>query len=148
MATYQDATAEEIMLALTAMGEGRRLPSGFAYNRDWNPPIKRIVGGDPGGLEWPSVPLIALDQRVDALELVQNIGHVIIPSGQPFTLGIPAIDPDNQLIDVGGYSATFTIYANGDYGGMPLIEVTENAGIVTGAGLLVGEGEYTFLVTL
>lgn len=44
-ATYEAATGPEVTAGLAALAATGKVPTGFAYNPDWNPQIRRRVGG-------------------------------------------------------------------------------------------------------
>lgn len=149
MTTYEPASPEEITIALAAFYSGQGVPTGFAVNMSWNPRVRKIVTVSPGPApEWPAPYFSAFDARLDLLtESVFGQIHLPITPGEDFVFAVDFRNVDGSQFDLTGYTSTFTIHAHGDPDGVPVIELTEGAGVVTATGTLDGN-PYNVLVTI
>lgn len=123
---YEAATTEEIAIVMEATRTGKSIPSGFAINWEWNPPVMRVVGSGSPPPAWSGPETTLLDARMDALEAL-DIPTALGTKANASTVGAlttrvtsveaplanVTFNPDGSIVDTGSIPATTTFNADG-----------------------------------
>ncbi|MGI8483503.1 MAG: hypothetical protein ACR2OU_04495, partial [Thermomicrobiales bacterium] len=88
--TYEAATTEEVAIVTEAARSGKPIPSGFAINWQWKPPVMRVVGSGAPPPDWSGPETTLLDSRIDAVEAT---GWVTRPRLAPDVAAVVASVP-------------------------------------------------------
>ena len=83
--TYAPATPEEVTTVMAAFYSKARIPTGFAVNLSWDPPVRRIVGGTPDPDELAAIKAARIVRGAELDALVPGPGNIVVAMGDSIT---------------------------------------------------------------